>query len=89
MTTDLQDRPQKRKVLSLKIEKEGLKEPCFVENAQSVFMVWRVGGDMPKRVYGHKEGSIAKSHAKTLALETGEQFHVLRSYRAFIPEAKL
>ena len=86
MTTDLQDRPRKRKVLSLKIEKEGPTEPCFVENAQSVFMVWRVGGDMPKRVYGPTEGSLAKSHAKTLTLETGEQFHVLRSYRSFIPK---
>jgi hypothetical protein len=83
MSIDLQQPERKRKVLSLKIEKEDIREPCFVEKSSAVYMVWRVGGDMPKRLYLPEEVERAKSHAKKLSEETGFVFHVLRSYRAY------
>jgi hypothetical protein len=83
MSIDLIQPAQKRKVLSLKTEKEAAREPCFVEKDKAVYMVWRVGGDMPKRVYLSHEVDRARSHAKMLSKETGYDFHVLRSYRAY------
>ena len=52
---------------------------------ESVFMVWREGGDMPKRVYRPDEAWRAIEHAKKLARETGDRFYVLRSWRGFDP----
>ncbi len=91
--TDLipEDRP-KRKVLSLRLEPtanpDKQSEPQFVINREAVYMVWCDEGDMPKRVYRSNERERAISHAKLLAGETGKRFHVLRTYRAFDPEAQ-
>lgn len=85
----VQEQP-KRKLLSLKKETAAPSEspslPRFVNAPQSVYMVWREGGDMPKRVYGASEKSIAQSHAKKLAEQTGERFYVMRSWRGFEPK---
>jgi hypothetical protein len=83
--------PAKRKVLSLRLEPAKTPEeeaaPKFVENREAVYMVWCDGGDMPKRVYRADERDKAVSHAKLLASAEGKRFHVLRSFRAFEPEA--
>jgi len=86
--TDLDNPRPKRKVLSLKLEpQEANQQPQFVERGEAFYMVWRVGGDTPKRIYTAKEQQIAISHAKKLCDETGMQFHVMRSYRAFMKDA--
>lgn len=84
MSEDLIEVLPRRKILSIKKEKEATDQPCFVEKDSAVYMVWRVGGDMPKRVYRSKEKALAVSHAQLLSAQTGLEFHVLRSYRGFI-----
>ena len=75
-----------RKVLSLRKElQEAQTEPRFVLKEESVYMVWRDGGDMPARVYRPTEKNLAVKHAKMLTESVGQRFHVLRSYRAFDP----
>jgi hypothetical protein len=91
MTDAIPEGRPKRKVLSLKLETpaspvEQNHQPKFVHSTQSVYMVWRAGGDMPTRVYRPGERELAIGHAKKLAAETGHRFHVLRSFRAFDPE---
>lgn len=74
----------KRNVLSLKKDKpEAPGQPCLVAKEHALYMVWRVGGDMPTRVYKPHESGLAISHAKELCDRTGEPFHVLRSFRAY------
>ena len=85
MNTITEERP-KRKVLSLKLDKqEGANQPRFVEKKQSVFMVWRDGGNMPVRVYRKPEEHMALKHAQDLCESTGQRFYVMRSWRAFDP----
>ncbi len=84
---ELDEPKPKRKVLSLKLSKpEGANQPCYVNKAQSVYMVWRDGGDMPVRVYRKPEEHIAMAHAKELCEKTGERFYVMRSWRAYDPQ---
>lgn len=86
---DLSEAPPKRKLLSLKKEKDTLNfrgEPRhFVRSENSIFMVYSPDGYMPKRVYRPDEQSIALSHAKSLAAEHGGRFYVMRAWRAFEP----
>lgn len=83
--TSLGEMRPKRKVLSLKKDKpEAPEQPCLVHKSHALYMVWRVGGDMPKRVYQPHERDIAIGHAKKLCDETGQEFHVLRSFRAYV-----
>lgn len=86
---DLDAPPEKRKVLSLKKQPDtinaGGTPRHYVGQGQSIYMVYSASGHMPKRVYRSDEQTIALSHAKTLASEHGELFHVLRSWRAFEP----
>lgn len=85
--TDLQSPRPKRKVLSLKLEKVSRYKDDFperfVDREQGAVMVWREGGDMPKRMYKPDEIRLAIRHAQELAMKTGERFHILRSWRAF------
>lgn len=90
--TEISNPKPKRKTLTLKLEpvksyKDDFPEK-FVDRAQGAVMVWREGGDMPKRFYKPDEIVLAIRHARDLAKQTGERFHVLRSWRAFEPEAE-
>lgn len=90
--TDVTASTRKRKILSLSREKStdySSDFPShFVSRALGAVMVWREGGDMPKRFYKPEEIALACRHAKDLSLKTGERFHVLRSWKAFEPEAE-
>ena len=76
----------KRKVLSLKLEDKKPKEPTFIAREHCYFMVHRIGGDMPKRIYGPDEMTLAVNHACELSARTGFEFHVMRSWRGFAPD---
>jgi hypothetical protein len=77
----------KRNVLSLPTARpDGDEKPLFIDNRQAIYMVWREGGDMPARVYGPDEASIAKLHAKQMALKYGFRFYVMRAWRAYEPK---
>lgn len=78
---------KKRKLLKLKTSEPEYKfGPIYVEKPHDVYMVWRPGGEMPKRVYPHAEQELALTHAKQLASEFGERMYVMRAWRAFDPE---
>lgn len=90
--TDLATHQPKRKVLSLKLEKpaearaEISSDPTrFVLRDECLFMVFNENGYMPKRVYRPDEIHLACRHALLLAKESGERFHVMRSWRCFEP----
>lgn len=78
---------KKRKVLSLTKQPDPLKVGTtprhFVQDADSVFMVFNPDGHMPKRVYLPSEKDIAIGHAKALAKQFGGRFYVMRSWRGF------
>ena len=88
---------EKRKVLSLGRESRNSarkevrdpqlagKPPKFIKRENAWFMVWCEGGGEPKRLYPPDEIHIAILHAQSLAAQTGNRFHVLRSWRAFEP----
>lgn len=84
--TDLATEARERKVLTIPRSVERSKAaPTFIPRAEASFMVWREGGDMPKKLY--KEPRLPCQHAASLAKRNpGERFHVLRSWR--ICEAK-
>lgn len=89
--SELVDNKPTRKVLSLKLapqsQPNASQQPAqFLQDDLCVYMVWREGGDMPKRVYAADERHRAISHAKTLSSETGYRFYVLRSWRGFDAE---
>lgn len=89
--SDLIEQRPKRKVLSLKLEKQTAANtktspPQYLRDKSSVYMVWCPSGDMPKRVYLADEKERALGHAKSLAREKGERFYVMRSWRAFEPD---
>ncbi len=82
---------KKRKTLSLKLEgrpearHEIIKDPTrFTRREDCVFMVYNENGHMPQRVYGSDEVDKACHHARTLARDTGQRFHVMRSWRSFV-----
>lgn len=50
---------------------------------QAVYLVWREGGDLPKKIY--RDPKQANADASVLASTTGERFHVLRSFRIYRP----
>lgn len=86
MSSDIHESRKRRKVLTLRKEpSDGHNQPKYVVKQEACYMVWRAGGDMPKRVYSHAERQLACDHAKTLVQETGERFYVLRAWRAFDP----
>lgn len=78
--------PNKRKILSLKLEKHQGQEARFVVPEKSVYMVWCEGGDMPRRVYRSSEKSKAANHAKKLAEQENRRFYVMRSWRGYEPQ---
>jgi len=91
---NLDETPIKRKTLSLKTDREEpkplpekIKSSKYLTRDESVFMVWRVGGDMPKRVYTVDELPLAVSHAEALARRQGGTFYVMRSWRGYKAEA--
>jgi len=86
MNIDLEEPTPKRKVLSLKTEQEHPQSPAFIAREHCHYMVWRVGGDEPKRIYGPDESQRAINHAKELSEKTGEEFHVFRTWRGFAPD---
>ena len=55
----------------------------FIPRDECAFMVYREGGDMPKRLYAPEEIEIAVYHARGIAQETGARVHVLRTWRAY------
>lgn len=88
---DLVDNTPKRKVLSLKKEKDvapvnGNTSPKFLREELSAYMVWCPDGEMPKRVYQADEQKRAIGHAKSLATQTGKRFYVMRTWRGFDAE---
>ncbi len=87
---DLPAQKSKRKILSLKLqpaETEAEKAlPLFVNNDEAVYMVWRYGGDMPKKVYPASERDRAICDAKNLANQLRERFYVLRAFRGYDPD---
>lgn len=84
---DLATYTPKRKLLSLKIERdEEMRNQFYLDSAESIYMVFNQNGHMPKRVYSPKEKKLAIGHAKSLARETGERFYVMRAWRAYDPE---
>lgn len=83
---ELTSEARKRKVLTLpRYGERNPDTPTFVPRVEARFMVWREGGDMPKRLYD--EPDLPCRHAASLARQfPGERFHVLRSWR--VCEAK-
>lgn len=85
----MHDRP-KRKVLSLKKEKESSAEKPltpsrYLKDELSHYMVWCPGADMPKKVYGPNEKSRALWDAQFLTSQKGMRFYVMRTWRGFDP----
>lgn len=83
--SELQNKPEKRKTLTLRTEREPA-EPLppstkYVERPEAIYMVYGVGKDMPKRVYSTDEAQLACHHAKMLAQTYGGRFYVLRAWR--------
>lgn len=78
---ELPPEAKKRKVLTLPRTKDrNPNTPTFVPRDQSKFMVWREGGDMPRKLYD--EPSLPHRHATLLAKQhPGEKFHVMRTWR--------
>lgn len=78
---ELPPEARKRKVLTLPRSKDrNLATPTFVPRDQSKFMVWREGGDMPRKLYD--EPNLPHHHASLLAKQhPGERFHVMRTWR--------
>lgn len=72
---------RKRKVLTLPIPRASkAPEPTFIPREDASYMVWREGGDMPKKLYS--DPHLPYKHAMLLAKQyPGERFHVLRSWR--------
>ncbi len=98
---DINPTPRKRKTLSIKTAKpvsakssksiktqtvERDETPHFVKRDDAVFMVYNPNGYMPKRVY--EEPGLACRHAVLLAKQTGEKFHVMRTWRFMEAEDK-
>ena len=79
---EVADKPQKRKILRVKTARTGFFHEPKVERPAASYMVWREGGDMPKKLYDNPE--LPCKHATRLArLYPHEKFHVLRSWRIF------
>lgn len=96
LDSNVGENPKQRKVLTLANPPEAEKqtpekskrtmgEDQFVPNDQAFYMVWKEGGDAPKRIYAADEKWLAARHAKILSEEHGVRFHVLRSWRISKP----
>lgn len=89
MSEVVDERPR-RKVLSLKLEPTQAtpsgRKHHYVNEDESIYMVFSPAGHMPQRVYGPHEKGRATGHAKMLARETGHRFFVMRAWRAYDPD---
>ena len=96
LESNVGEKPKARKVLTLanppesekqtpEKSKRGMGEDQFVPGHQAFYMVWKEGGDAPKRMYGPDEKWLAAKHAKILSEEHGVRFHVFRSWRISKP----